>query len=285
MPEDVQTEDTGQLGRGPNRYTRIVSRIFEDRFKPGATEVPFSREDIVDTARQLEVKLPKNLGDVLYSFRFRTELPSSITSKAPAGKVWIIRPAGRGRYTFFAAKVAVLGPRTGASVTKVPDSTPGLIERYALSDEQALLARVRYNRLVDVFTGITCYSLQSHLRTTVEDLGQIETDEIYVGVDKHGAHYVLPVQAKGRGDRHNVVQIESDFAMCAEKFPGLVAKPVGAQFMEGDVIAMFEFENTSEGVSVASEQHYRLVSPAELTPEELETYRQRIQYLATGRLT
>ena len=277
MVEDQVEPGSPPSTRGPNRYTRIVERLFEERFKPGDVEVPFSREDIVETARALNVKLPKNLGDVLYSFRFRTELPTSITSKAPTGKVWIIRPAGRGQYTLFATKVAVFGPRVGASVTKVPDSTPGLIERYALSDEQALLARVRYNRLVDLFTGITCYSLQSHLRTTVEDLGQIETDEVYVGIDRFGVHYVLPVQAKGKGDRHNVVQVESDFAMCAEKFPSLVAKPLGAQFMEGGVIAMFEFENSSDGVSIASEQHYRLVPPSELTVEELETYRRRAQ--------
>jgi len=277
MAEDQPAPEDPSPTRGPNRYTRIVARLFEERFKPGDVEVPFTRDDIVEAARALDVKLPKNLGDVLYSFRFRTELPSSITGKAPAGKVWIIRPSGRGRYRFFATKVAVFGPRVGASVTKVPDSTPGLIEKYALSDEQALLARVRYNRLVDVFTGITCYSLQSHLRTTVEDLGQIETDEVYVGLDRSGAHYVLPVQAKGKNDRHNVVQVESDFAMCAEKFPRLVAKPVGAQFMEDDVIAMFEFESTVEGVTVASEQHYQLVLPSDLTPEELEAYRQRVR--------
>lgn len=278
MPEDAEDREASPPPRGPNRYTRIVVRLFEERFKPGSTEVPFSRDDIVETARALDVKLPKNLGDVLYSFRFRTELPSSITSKAPTGKVWIIRPAGRGRYSFFATKIAMFGPRAGASVTKVPDSTPGLIDKYAQSDEQALLARVRYNRLVDVFTGITCYSLQSHLRTTVADLGQIETDEVYVGLDRTGAHYVLPVQAKGRNDRHNVVQVESDFAMCAEKFPGLIAKPVGAQFMEDGVIAMFEFETGPEGVAIASENHYRLVRPAELTAEEIETYRRRLQH-------
>ena len=101
MAEDQPDPESPSPTRGPNRYTRIVARIFEDRFKPGDTEVPFSRDDIVETARALDVKLPKNLGDVLYSFRFRTELPSSITSKAPTGKVWIIRPAGRGLCRFF----------------------------------------------------------------------------------------------------------------------------------------------------------------------------------------
>lgn len=51
--------------------------------------------------------------------------------------------------------------------TKIPNATPAIIAMYALSDEQALLAKVRYNRLVAVFTGVTCYSLQSHLRTAI----------------------------------------------------------------------------------------------------------------------
>jgi hypothetical protein len=66
-----------------------------------------------------------------------------------------------------------------------------------LNDEQSLLAKLRYNRLIDIFTGLTCYPLQSHLRTTLRDGSQIETDEIYIGLDKRGAHYVIPVQAKG----------------------------------------------------------------------------------------
>ncbi len=37
------------------------------------------------------------------------------------------------------------------SVTPILDATPGIIELYAFSDEQALLAKLRYNRLVDIF--------------------------------------------------------------------------------------------------------------------------------------
>lgn len=40
------------------------------------------------------------------------------------------------------------------------------------TDEQALLTRARYNRLIDVFTGLTCYSVQNHLRTTVNNTGE-----------------------------------------------------------------------------------------------------------------
>lgn len=51
-----------------------------------------------------------------------------------------------------------------------------------MSDEQALLAKVRYSRLVDIFLGIAAYSLQNHLRTSVVGIGQIEMDELYVGI-------------------------------------------------------------------------------------------------------
>jgi hypothetical protein len=43
------------------------------------------------------------------------------------------------------------------------------------------------------------------------------------------------------------------------------------------IIALFEFEQTSEGIKVSSEKqkHYRLVRPNDLSPEKLETYRIR----------
>ncbi len=39
-------------------------------------------------------------------------------------------------------------------------------------------------------------------------IGQVETDELYVGVDTMGCQSVIPVQAKGRRDALNIVQIE-----------------------------------------------------------------------------
>jgi hypothetical protein len=235
-------------------------------------ELNFSREDIVRTAKKMGVKLPKNLGDIVYSFRYRAELPASIRAKAPRGHEWIIRPAGRSEYVFSAATAATIAPAASLVETKIPDATPGIIAMYALSDEQALLAKLRYNRLIDVFTGVTCYSLQSHLRTFVDNLGQVETDEIYVGVDKRGAHYVFPVQAKGAKDKISVVQIEQDIAMCASKFPKLICRPVAAQFMTKDLIALFELERTKSGLGISSEKHYLLVEPDNLSPEELAKY-------------
>ncbi|MGH9786303.1 MAG: endonuclease, partial [Terriglobia bacterium] len=112
-------------------------------------------------------------------------------------------------------------------------------------------------------------------RTTVPNIGQVETDELYVGVDKKGSHYIFPIQAKGGTDRLSIVQIEQDLAVCAHKFPSLICRPVAAQFMLGDVIALFEFEEGENGVGICSEKHYKLVPPEEVTEADLESYRER----------
>lgn len=233
-------------------------------------EVPFEREEMERVAAELKLPPPKNLGDLVYSFRYRTLLPERITSLAGDQEIWVIRPSGRGRYTIALVKNTPIVPNPNLAITKIPDATPGIVAKYSLSDEQALLAKVRYNRLVDVFSGVACYSLQSHVRTTVPEMGQVETDELYVGVDKKGAHYVFPVQAKGGKDRLNVVQIEQDFAMCATKFPLLVCRPIAAQFMAEGVIALFELEAGENGVAIASEKHYRLVPPDDVTSTDLK---------------
>ena len=259
-----------------NRYTRILEAIFYAKYVSGSRDVAFERDDISAFASKLNIKLPKNLGDLIYSFRYRTELPESILELAPEGETWIIRPAGRGKYRLVLVTDMPLAPNPNLAITKIPDATPGIISKYAFSDEQALLARVRYNRLIDIFLGIACYSLQNHFRTTVAGMGQVETDEIYVGLDKSGSHYIIPVQAKGGSDRLNRVQIEQDIAVCVEKLPSLICRPVGAQFMQDEQIALFEFEQQGDDIKIASEKHYQLVPPEGVTDQDLLMYRQRL---------
>lgn len=93
-----------------NRYTKIIEKIFFKYYKEGDTEVSFEREDIVRVARELKIKLPKNLGDIIYSFRYRANFPESIAAKAPRGQQWLIRPKGRASYAFVASGLTVIVP-------------------------------------------------------------------------------------------------------------------------------------------------------------------------------
>ena len=264
-----------QISSRPSLYSSLIEAIFFKYYHEGDEFVSFAREDIIETASRLNLKLPKNLGDVIYSFRYRKDFPKQIIEKAREGKSWVILSEGRSRYQFALVAVSKIIPNQNLLEIKIPDSTPGLISKYSLTDEQALLAILRYNRLIDVFTSLVCFSLQNHLRTTVQG-NQIETDEIYIGVDNSGVHYVLPVQAKGGSDQLGIIQIEQDIAMCANKFPHLVCRPIASQFMTDNSIALFEFCSTSEGIRVVEEKHYRLVDPEELSNDELNEYKKRL---------
>lgn len=254
-------------------YDKIVETIFHSKFARGKEQIDFERTEIVRASNRLRISLPKNLGDVIYSYRYRALLPESIRATAPKGRTWIIRGIGRSKYRFVLVSDRPIAPNQNLTATKVPDATPGVIAMYALNDEQALLARIRYNRLIDIFSGVVCHSLQNHLRTTAPNIGQVETDEIYVGLDRHGAHYVFPVQAKARKERLGVIQIEQDIAVCQSKFPGLICRPIGAQFIDDGTIVLFEFGLDDKGLGVVAEKHYRLVPPEELTEHDLESYR------------
>lgn len=258
-----------------NRYRALLEKIFFDHYAQGATEVIFERDEFVAAARKLRVKLPKNLGDAIYSVRYRIAMPASITAIQPAGREWIIIGKGKARYAFRLAKANRIVPNGNLVTIKIPEATPEIISAYSLSDEQALLAKVRYNRLIDIFLGISSYSLQSHLRTSVAGIGQIEVDEIYVGVDRAGRQYVIPVQAKGGGDMLGAVQTFQDLAFCHAKFPTLICRPISAQFMADDLIALFELTVENDEIKIVDEAHYRLVPSDQISADDLANYRAR----------
>ncbi len=260
----------------PNRYNQIVETIFQEKYTEGVENIPFKREEFIGVADRLGINVPRNLGDVIYSFKYRRALPEMIRATAPEGKEWVIISQGTAMYAFELRADSIIAPDPMLVCTKILDATPGIVSRYSLNDEQALLTRIRYNRLIDTFTGVTCYSLQNHLRTTVPGIGQIETDELYVGVDKRGVHYIFPVQAKGGNDKLGVVQIEQDIALCTHRFPNLECRAIAAQFMADDIIVLFELSLVDNNVRKAAEKHYQLVLSDDLSELELQGYKQRL---------
>lgn len=256
-----------------SRYAALIEKIFFAHYTRGAKELAFVRPELKQAAKDLDIVLPDNLGDVLYSMRFRTSMPTSVLDTQPAGYEWIIELAGRAKYIFRLAKRNRIVPNPSLATIRIPDSTPEIIAAYALDDEQALLAKVRYNRLIDIFLGLTTFSLQNHLRTTVKSIGQIEIDELYVGIDKFGCHYVIPVQAKGGTDQISIVQTTQDMRWCAGKYPSLRCRPISAQFVTSEQIALFELTVEDDEIRVVEERHYKLVPGSELDPKEISSYR------------
>jgi hypothetical protein len=155
------------------------------------------------------------------------------------------------------------------------DETPRYIGGADIFGETRLLAVVRKNRLVNLLLGLSAYSHTINYRALVHGIGQIEIDEVYLGVDRTGRQFVIPIQAKCGNDKQSAVQARQDILCCADKFPGLICRAISAQFMEGDLIALFELMLQDGAIKVVDEAHYRLVPADEISRDELLAYAQR----------
>ena len=273
MAELINLEEEEDMA---SKYDGVIERVFFNNFSQTST-VPFDREELAQACRDLGFDRIKNLGDIVYSYRFRKELPAKINETAPDGCEWIIVGTRIGSYMFRLSQISKIEPAPGRQQIKIPDATPEIVKMYApANDEQALLTKVRYNRIIDLFTGITCYSIQNHLRTTVENIGQIEVDEIYLGISKNGGHYIFPCQAKSPGDKFGIVQVMQDIAFCKSKYPAVICRPVAMQFTGEDSFAILllniETEDDILKLVVIDEKQYRLVNKHELTSDEIEYY-------------
>ena len=58
-----------------NRYKVLIERVFFRHWKKGVMRFEFERIEIENFAEELAIILPKNIGDIIYSFRFRVALP------------------------------------------------------------------------------------------------------------------------------------------------------------------------------------------------------------------
>jgi len=263
-----------------SKYKEIIEWVFKRNHKSGDVIVRFNRNELALASSELGFARIKNLGDIPYSFRFRRELPDTIQSAAPDNAEWIIVGMGIGEYAFRLASPGKIEPASHYYPIKIPDATPEIVRHYAPgTDEQALLTRARYNRLIDIFTGLTCYSIQNHLRTTVKDIGQVEVDEIYVGINKRGTQFVLPCQAKSPGDKFGIVQVMQDIALCKERYPMAICRPIALQFSGENSVALLELavreENSTLMLNTVDEKHYQLIPQSEISNAELITLKNR----------
>lgn len=263
-----------------SKYEQIIEWVFAQNFRTGNVHVPFTRDELVQASSELGIARIKNLGDIPYSFRFRRELPQAIQSTAPENSEWIIVGTGIGEYQFRLASPGKIQPAQHYLPIKIPDATPEIVRQYAPgTDEQALLTRARYNRLIDIFTGLACYSIQNHLRTTVSDIGQVEVDEIYVGLNNRGTHFVLPCQAKSPGDSFGIAQVMQDIALCNERYPMAICRPIALQFIAEDRVSLLEMAINEEDdllkLNVVDQKTYQLVPRVDISAAELSALKER----------
>ncbi len=231
-------------------YVPVILKIFQDRWRPGASTVVFSLDDVrtaveavrADSATPDRIS-SRNPADVVYRMRSRTVLPKEILDKG----FHVLRAVGRGRYQFEKASSGIIEVPV-RELTQTIDQTPMPVRRLlpetiAEMDEQAMLSVVGYCNLLDHFTGMKVYRLRSHVRKSVPGVGQAELDAIDVGIaaSEDDVPVIFPIEAKAVSDELNRVQIHNMIQYAAHYFPGLIVRPLALKVDYQSAIHLMEF--------------------------------------------
>lgn len=252
----------------------VIRVVFSRRFSPGSSEVMFTMDDIRAAIDEVAARCPgyheKNVADVRYEYASgRRSLPADVDRHGP----WMFGGRGKAKYALIRlAASPVIHVSEDLQVIHIPDATPEIVLEYAGRDEQGLLAKIRYNRLLDVFLQITCYHLQNHWRTTVKRKGQREIDDLYVGINTHGKQFVMPIEAKSVGGNLAKTQIFQNIEFARERYPMLLLRPVGVQEMSDGSLVLIEFTaaDNPDAVKVVEMRRYRLVPMSQVPLDAIQ---------------
>lgn len=69
-----------------NRYQALVASLFHGRYSVGIENLPFTRQELIAKADELKIEMPKNPGDVLYSFRYSRSRRRAARTASPASR-------------------------------------------------------------------------------------------------------------------------------------------------------------------------------------------------------
>lgn len=238
---------------------RILLRIIEKKAEPSSTEIEFTATDIIKTAAELGLSYG-NPHDLVYYFRRRKGFPESLLERGFNE----LKTVGKGRFLLVKSTVppAITFPQDIA-ITKIPDATPQIVYERCGGNEQALLTRVRYSRLVDCFTGLSCWHLQGHYRTTVEGGFQIEIDEFYLGCNLDGTWFGIPIEAKTKRERGGIGrdQVTAMVKFCLESHPDLKCVPLVIKELDDGTILFLQMTTATrpEKVSIVNVRRYEII--------------------------
>jgi hypothetical protein len=205
-----------------------------------------------------------NEADIPYRYKVgRTPIPDEIKSKGN----WIVKGrSGKGNYEFLELnrdQYIDLPSTEDLVAIEILESTPDVVLKYCSDDEQSLISRLNYTQLLGTFLKLSTNHLQSHVRTSVENIGQVEIDGLFVGVNKEGKEYIIPVEAKssGEGDRLAVQQLHAMNEFISQNFPDTESRPVGVKQMEDESVVIIELNTTTDinKIQMKDVKRYRLV--------------------------
>jgi len=262
LPKRIrQNRDSYIFGdEGLSQYDEVILEVFLRHHQPGVERLIFEKDELAEICLKHGITV-RNIPDIIYTYRARRMLPDRILTSGH----WAIEPAGRGTYAFRLLRNPPHFeiPFQDYEPVDIYNAIPEVVEGLLRQDEQSLLTRILYNRLADIFTGLTCFHIQNHYRSFVEEMGEVELDAIYVGVDRGGTLFVIPIEAKSQAENEMIgrIQVSHLVKLVRQDFGKLQRRIIAIKALQDGTIAMVEFNDQEDpdDLKILTVGRYRLI--------------------------
>ena len=227
------------------KYEDTIIQVFNNKLDDGYNteeEIPFDRTDLQKAMDELDITV-RNVPDIPYAYRSRRQLPDSLKEHGYNAIILDDQGSADAVYLFTKTEQLIEVPdEFDQTYVTTAEDLPEPVQAYIGKDEQGVLTQVRYTGLLDDFTGMDTYHLQSHLRMRVRNR-EAELDDFYVGVDEEDEHHALAVEAKGVGETLNKNQLIRNTRGIEQnsKFPNSV-RTIAVKIDDNDFFYLFEFD-------------------------------------------
>jgi hypothetical protein len=243
-----------------SQYDRVILEVFQRHYQEGLDRLSFRKDELAEACSKHNITV-RNMPDVIYTYRARRPLPDQILATGH----WCIEAAGKGAFVFRRLRNPPRFdiPFKDYAPVEILEAIPEVVGQLLRQDEQSLLTSVLYNRLVDVFTGLTCFHIQNHYRGFVTDVGQVEIDALYVGVNKTGTLFIIPVEAKSAGESEMIgrIQVSHMARLVRQDFPQFPRRLLAIKQLDDGTTAVLEFDDhvDPDDFGIVSVTRFRLV--------------------------
>jgi len=257
-------QESGNYEPEITRYDEVILTLFKRHHQSGVKRLIFEKDEIEDVCQELNIKV-RNIPDILYTYRVRRDLPNEISATGH----WAIESAGKSAYAFILLENP---PRFEIQFQdyepiNIYNAIPEIVDGYLRRDEQSLLTKLIYNRLIDIFCELTCFHIQNHYRSFVNGIGEVELDAVYVGVNKSGNLFVIPIEAKSRADNDRIgrIQISQMAQLVKQDFPDSIYRILAVKELPDKTIGVVEFndKNNPDEIKILSVSRYKLIRRGE----------------------
>ncbi len=253
-------QEAGNYELENTQYDIVILTLFLRHYQPGLKRLIFQKDEIEDVCQELNIKV-RNIPDIPYTYRVRRNLPKEILKTGH----WAIESVGKSGYAFIMLENP---PRFDIRFQdyepiNIFNAIPELVDGLLRTDEQSLLTKLLYNRLIDIFCELTCFHIQNHYRSFVNEIGEVELDAIYAGVDKLGNLFIIPIEAKSQADNDMIgrIQISQMVLLVKQEFHELTCRILAVKELSDKTIGIVEFNDKTnpDEVRILSISRYRLI--------------------------